>query len=177
MKAELVAQYLSSLKDKRKLTYEAIAEISQRSESTVKNLCLGKSEDPRVDTVAPVVYALGGSMDEMLNPGKSKDELKEVSVSSIKEIYEYQIAEMNKVNEAHINNIRAHYEQHRQDFKENVEKRFSDKVELLQAKEDYIKALKNIILVLGISLSLCLLILIGLLIAEVMNPNLGWFRY
>ena len=177
MKAELVAQYLSTLKDKRKLTYEAIAEISQRSESTVKNLCLGKSEDPRVDTVAPVVYALGGSMDEMLNPGKSKDELKEVSVSSIKEIYEYQIAEMNKVNEAHINNIRAHYEQHRQDFKENVEKRFSDKVELLQAKEDYIKALKNIILVLGISLSLCLLILIGLLIAEVMNPNLGWFRY
>lgn len=177
MKAELVAQYLSSLKEKRKLTYEAIAEISQRSESTVKNLCLGKSEDPRVDTVAPVVYALGGSMDEMLNPGKSKDELKEVSVSSIKEIYEYQIAEMNKVNEAHINNIRAHYEQHRQDFKENVEKRFSDKVELLQAKEDYIKALKNIILVLGIALSLCLFILIGLLIAEVMNPNLGWFRY
>ena len=177
MKAELVAQYLSSLKEKRKLTYEAIAEISQRSESTVKNLCLGKSEDPRVDTVAPVVYALGGSMDEMLNPGKSKDELKEVSVSSIKEIYEYQIAEMNKINETHISNIRAHYEQHRQDFKENVEKRFSDKVELLQAKEDYIKALKNIILVLGISLSLCLLILIGLLIAEVMNPNLGWFRY
>ena len=177
MKAELVAQYLSSLKEKRKLTYEAIAEISQRSESTVKNLCLGKSEDPRVDTVAPVVYALGGSMDEMLNPGKSKDELKEVSVSSIKEIYEYQIAEMNKINEAHINNIRAHYEQHRQDFKENIEKRFSDKVELLQAKEDYIKALKKIILVLGIALSLCLFILIGLLIAEVMNPNLGWFRY
>ena len=177
MKAELVAQYLSSLKEKRKLTYEAIAEISQRSESTVKNLCLGKSEDPRVDTVAPVVYALGGSMDEMLNPGKSKDELKEVSVSSIKEIYEYQIAEMNKINEAHINNIRAHYEQHRQDFKENIEKRFSDKVELLQAKEDYIKALKKIILVLGIALSLCLFSLIGLLIAEVMNTNLGWFRY
>lgn len=177
MKAELVAQYLSALKDKRKLTYEAIAEISQRSESTVKNLCLGKSEDPRVDTVAPVVYALGGSMDEMLNPGKSKDELKEVSVSSIKEIYEYQIAEMNKINETHINNIRAHYEQHRQDFKENIEKRFSDKAELLQAKEEYIKALKKIILVLGIALSLCLFILIGLLIAEVMNPNLGWFRY
>lgn len=177
MKAELVAQYLTALKDKRKLTYEAIAEISERSESTVKNLCLGKSEDPRIDTVAPVVYALGGSMDEMLNPGKTKDDLKEVSVASLKEIYEYQIAEMNKINEAHINNIRAHYEQHRQDYKENVEKRFSDKLELLQAKDEYAKALKIVILALGISLGVCLLILIGLLIAEVMNPSLGWFRY
>ena len=177
MKAELVAQYLSALKEKRKLTYEAIAEISQRSESTVKNLCLGKSEDPRIDTVAPVVYALGGSLDEMLNPGKSKDDLKEVSVASLKEIYEYQIAEMNKTNEAHINNIRAHYEQHRQDYKENIEKRFGDKIELLQAKEEYIKALKKIIFVLGFSMALCLFILIGLLIAEVMNPNLGWLRY
>lgn len=177
MKAELVAQYLTALKEKRKLTYEAIAEISERSESTVKNLCLGKSEDPRIDTVAPVVYALGGSMDEMLNPGKTKDDLKEVSIASLKEIYEHQIAEMNKINEAHINNIRAHYEQHRQDYKENVEKRFSDKLELLQAKDEYAKALKIVILALGISLGVCLLILIGLLIAEVMNPNLGWFRY
>lgn len=177
MRAELVAQYLCALKEKRKLTYEAIAEISQRSESTVKNLCLGKSEDPRLDTVAPVVYALGGSLDEMLNPGKSKDELKEVSVESLKEIYEYQIAEMNKTNETHINNIRAHYEQHRQDYKETVEKLFEDKKELIQVKEEYIKALKKIILVLGLSIALCLFILIGLLIAEVMNPNLGWLRY
>ena len=47
----------------------------------------------------------------------------------------------------------------------------------VKQENEYIKALKKIILVLGIALSLCLLILIGLLIAEVMNPNLGWLRY
>ena len=61
MDAKLVANYISTLKTKTGLTYEAIAEKSERSESTVKNLCNGKSEDPRLDTVAPIVYALGGS--------------------------------------------------------------------------------------------------------------------
>ena len=73
MDKEIVAEYLSLLKAKTGLTYEAIAEKSNKSESTVKNLCLGKAEDPRIDTVTTIVYALGGSMDEMLNPQKSKD--------------------------------------------------------------------------------------------------------
>lgn len=79
MKAEFVAEYLSLLKAKTGLTYEAIAE------SSVKNICLGKSGDPQISTIAPIVYALGGSMDEMLNPEKSKDELKEVILCLSKE--------------------------------------------------------------------------------------------
>ena len=75
MDAKLVAKYILSLKEKSGLTYEAIAEKSQRSESTVKNLCSGKTEDPRLDTVAPVIYAMGGSIDEMYT-GKNKDEIK-----------------------------------------------------------------------------------------------------
>ena len=73
MKAELVAEYLTALRLKNDLTFEAIAERSKRSVSTVKNLCTGKTEDPRLDTVAPIVYAMGGSIDEMYNPEKSKD--------------------------------------------------------------------------------------------------------
>ena len=61
MDARLVAKYLTALKEKSGLTYEAVAEKSGRSESTVKNLCSGKTEDPRLDTVAPVIYAVGGS--------------------------------------------------------------------------------------------------------------------
>lgn len=85
MKAEFVAEYLSLLKAKTGLTYEAIAEKSKISESSVKNICLGKSGDPQISTIAPIVYALGGSMDEMLNPEKSKDELKEVILCLSKE--------------------------------------------------------------------------------------------
>ena len=118
MDARLVAKYLTTLKEKSGLTYEAIAEKSERSVATVKNLCTGKTEDPRLDTVAPVIYAMGGSIDEMYT-GKSKDAVKEISINSIKEIYEQQLLELSKINEMHIANIRAHYEQHRADGRQS----------------------------------------------------------
>lgn len=176
MDAKAVAKYLVTLKEKSGLTIEAIAEKSGRSEATVKNLCSGKTEDPRLDTVAPVIYAMGGSIDEMYT-GQSKDAVKEISISSIKEIYEQQLLEMAKTSEAHINNIRAHYEQHRQDFKENVEKRLADKREIIEQQNEHIKTLKKEGLTTKIFALLCVAVLITLLIAEVMNPNLGWFRY
>ena len=175
MDAKLVAKYLTTLKEKSGLTYEAIAEKSQRSESTVKNLCSGKSEDPRIDTVAPVVYAMGGSIDEMYT-GK-KDAAKEISIVSIKEIYEYQLAEIGRINETHINNIRSHYEQHRQDSVENYEKRLADKREIIESKNEHIKTLKKEKFIAFLCTIACIAVLVGLLIAEVMNPNLGWLRY
>ena len=56
MDAKLVANYLTALKEKSGFTYENIAEKCGMSVVTVKNLCLGKSEDPRLNTVAPVTY-------------------------------------------------------------------------------------------------------------------------
>ena len=169
MDARLVAKYLTALKEKSGLTYEAIAEKSERSESTVKNLCTGRTEDPRLDTVAPVIYAVGGSIDEMYT-GKTKDAVKEISISSIKEIYEQQLLETAKMSETHINNIRAHYEQHRQDFKESFERRLADKREIIKEKDKQITFFK---FVAGVGYA----ILIGLLILEVTNPNLGWIKF
>ncbi len=177
MDAKLVAEYLSNLKGKTGLTYEAIAEKSDRSESSVKNLCLGKSDDPRIDTVAPIVYALGGSLDEMLNPRKSKDELKETSVIALKDSYEYQASLLKETTEVHINNIRAHYKQHHEDLKENFEKRLADKRELLESYKEHIRTLEKEFLVSKIALCVCVVVFIAVLIAEVMNPNLGWLRY
>lgn len=176
MDARLVSNYLSILKEKTGLTYETIAEKSGRSLSTVKNLCSGKTEDPRLDTVAPVIYAMGGSIDEMYT-GKSKDAVKEISIASIKEIYEYQLSEVTQMSETHINNIRAHYEQHRQDFKDNVEHRLADKREIIAQQEEHIKTLKKENLQSKIFCFISLAILICLLIAEVMNPNLGWIKF
>lgn len=177
MKPEIVAEYLSLLKAKTGLTYEAIAEKSGRSESSVKNLCLGKSDDPRIDTVAPIVYALGGSMGEMLNPKKSKDELKETSVIALKDSYEYQASLLKETNEQHINNIRLHYEQHHEDLKENFEKRLADKRELIESYKEHIKSLEKACRSTKTALWVCAVVFVGVLIAELMNPELGWFRY
>lgn len=162
MDGKLVSKYLTSLKEKSGLTYEAIAEKCGMSESTIKNLFTNKTEDPRLNTVAPPIYVLGGSIDEMLT-GKGKDEVKEFSINSIKEIYEQQLLDMSKTHEAHVNNIRSHYEQHRQDTISNYER-------LLKEKSNHANFFK-ILACIG------LVILIGLLILEVSNPNLGWIRY
>ena len=177
MKPEIVAEYLSSLKKKTGLTYEAIAEKSQISESSVKKLCLGTAGDPQMSTIVPIVYALGGSLDEMLNPKKSKDELKETSVNALKDTYEYQASLLKDTNEQHIHNIRAHYEQHHEDLKENYERRLEDKREIIDSKDAHIKSLEKNCRSLQIALWVCVVVFIGVLIAEVMNPNLGWFRY
>jgi len=169
MDAKLVANYLSALKEKTGLTYEAIAEKSRSAEATIKNLCSGKTENPRIDTVAPVIYAMGGSLDEMYT-GKSKDAVKEISISSIKEIYEQQLIDMSKTHEAHVNNIRAHYEQHREDSIRNYEMRLADKREIIKEKDKQITFFK-ILACSGLAILICLLIL------EVSNPNLGWLRF
>lgn len=170
MKAELVAEYLTSLRLKSGLSFEAIAERSKRSESTVKNLCSGKTEDPRLDTVAPIVYAMGGSIDEMYNPDKSKDEIKETSVVALKDIYEFQLSALKETNEEHIHNIRSHYEQHHEDLKENYEKRLADKREL-------INTLKTANTFKNIAIGLLVGIFIILFIMELMHPEHGWLRY
>ncbi len=177
MKAELVAEYLTALRLKNDLTFEAIAERSKRSVSTVKNLCTGKTEDPRLDTVAPIVYAMGGSIDEMYNPDKSKDEIKETSVLAMKDIYENQLNAIKESYDAQINNIRGHYEQHHDDLKENYEKRLADKRELIETKDAHIKTLEKEYRHSKIAIWICVVVFIAVLIAEVMNPNLGWLRY
>ena len=170
MKAELVAEYLTKLRLKSGLSYEAVAERSKRSESTVKNLCTGKTEDPRLDTVAPIVYAMGGSIDEMYNPDKSKDAIKETSVLAMKDIYENQLNAIKESYDEQISNIRGHYEQHHQDLVDNFEKRLADKKEIIEMQKKENTASKIVAWVCGA-------ILILLLIVEVMNPTLGWIRY
>lgn len=177
MKAELVAEYLTALRLKNNLTFEAVAEKSQRSVSTIKNLCNGKTEDPRLDTVAPIVYAMGGSIDEMYNPDKSRDEIKETSVLAMKDIYESQLNAIKASYDEQINNIRSHYEQHHEDLKENYEKRLADKRELLESYKEHTKTLEKESRSHKIAFWVCAAVLIAILIAEVMNPNLGWLRY
>jgi transcriptional regulator with XRE-family HTH domain len=169
MDAKIVANYLTKLKEKTGLTFEAIAEQSGLSLTTVKNLFSGKSEDPRLNTVAPVTHVLNGSVDEMYT-GKSKDTLKEISLNSIKEMYEFQLSEYKATTEAHIANIRAHYEQHRDDVTENYEHRLADKNEIIKEKDKQLNFFK--ILACGV-----LAVLVGLLILEVANPSLGWLRF
>ena len=169
--ADAVSKYLVILFKRTGLGFEAVAEKSGISVATIKNMYYGKSENPGILTTQRVFTVMGGSFAEMetLNQDKQED-LKEFSISSMKEMYEYQLAEQAKIHEAHVGNIRAHYEQHRNDVTANYER-------LLSGKDEIIEAIKKDNLTWKIGCFIGITILIGLLILEVMNPDLGWFRF
>jgi hypothetical protein len=85
-------------------------------------------------------------------------------------MYEFQLAEYKATEEAHINNIRAHYEQHRDDVTRNYEMRLEDKREIIKEKNKQLR-LWQILACVGFG------ILIILLMLEVSNPNLGWIKF
>lgn len=177
MPTEKLANYLNEKRVQAGLTFEALASMSNRPESTVKNLCTGKTEDPRLETVIPVMKAVGGSFDEMLFPEKTKDEIKETSVLALKDIYEYQLSKIKETNEEHIHNIRLHYEQHHEDLKENFERRLADKREIIESYKEHNKSLEKEARSSKITFWICISFLVGLLVLEVMNPSLGWIRF
>ena len=170
----LLAKYLTKKEVENHLTVEAIVATSGIPESTVKNLLSGKSKDPQLSTVIPVMQAVGGSFDEMLN---MKGDIKEGSALALKDIYEYQLSAIKETNEEHIHNIRAHYEQHHEDLKENFEKRLADKREIIDSCNQHIATLKNDCRSSRIAFWICVAVFIAVLVAEVMHPSLGWVRY
>ena len=159
---KVLANYLTKYIKKNNLTLEFVSQKSKTPLPTVKNLCSGKTENPGILNALPVIYAVGGTPEEMMF-GENQDVVKEFSIDSIKEMCEQAIAELVRTNETHINNIRAHYEQHREDFKESQEKLYSEKCK----EANLFKILTCVFAT----------ILISLLILEVANPSLGWLRF
>lgn len=172
----ILANYLTKYMKKNNLTFEFVSQKSKTPIATVKNFCSGKTPNPGILNALPVIYAVGGTPEEMLF-GENQDIVKEFSIDSIKEMCEQAIAEMVKTNEVHIANIRTHYEQHRQDYKDHTEHRLADKREIIEQQKEHINTLKKELLTSKIFTATCVLVLVGLLIAEVMNPNLGWLRF
>jgi transcriptional regulator with XRE-family HTH domain len=166
---KVLANYLTSYIKKNNLTLEFVSQKSGVSLSTVKNLCSGKTPNPGILNALPIIYAVGGTPEEMVF-GENQDVVKEFSIDSIKEMCEQAIAEIVRTNEIHITNVRSHYEQHREDFKESQEKQDALKDKLYEEKSKESNLFKILTCVLAT-------ILIGLLILEVANPNLGWLRF
>lgn len=163
-----IAKYLTKIIKETGNNSEIIAHKSNTSESTVKNLCSGKTENPGILTIAPVVYAANGSLDEMC--GKTKEDIDEKTKNLIKEMSEFQFAEYRKTEEAHICNMRTHYEQHRDDTISNFER-------LIKEKDNQIKHFKKLAFISFVLACVGFAILIGLLILEVSNPNMGWIQF
>ena len=156
-------------------SYERTGKECNTAEGTVKNVLRGTTENPGSTTLKKLCDVLGVPIEKVLAPQKNEIENNgiknhDASVIALKEIYELQVASIKETSEMHIANIRAHYEQHHEDLKENYEKRLADKREIIDTIKQELRSYKKFSWI-------CIIVLVSLLIAEVMNPNLGWLRF
>ena len=154
----MLTNYLNALKTKGNFTYETISNLSGIPEATVRNILSGKTEDPRFETVSALVNSMGGSLDAIYSATK-KEDVEANAVIAIKDAYEERIVL-----------IKEHYEQ-----------RLSEKDEhykaLLIEAEKHIETIKLDKRWFRIGFVVSIFIFAMLCIAELLNPNLGWFRY
>lgn len=179
-------QRLNNARIKLGWSMERTAEESKIPLQTTKNVLTGISKNSRTDTVKALADALGVPVaevfadeeilkeeviEEVENKVIQEHKADEVSVIALKEIYESQIALINKNNEEHTKNIREHYERHIADLEKHYEKRLADKrehIDTIMLDKKWFRLAS----VVGVIALVALFLLI-----EFVTPGHGWFTF
>lgn len=169
---KFVAHYLTTKSKEYNISPELVSKKTKIPEDTVKNAFSGKTSNPGIVNVAPMVHAVHGSLDEMCFGKQINDNIAAPAI----EFYRQQIITMQEQHEQQNTEIRCHYEQHRQDYKDHTEHRLADKREIIEQLKEHNTSLKREVRSYKIFACICLAVLVGLLILEVSNPDLGWIR-
>jgi predicted transcriptional regulator len=154
----MLLTYLNTLKNKGNFTFEGIEKLSGVPVATIKNIFSGKTEDPRFETVSAIVVAMGGSLDAIYCATK-KEDVEANAVIAIKESFEQRLADQKEHYEHRLLEKDRHYER------------------LLAEAEKHIETIKLDKKWFRIGFVVSIFIFAFLCIAELLNPNLGWFRY
>lgn len=154
----MLTNYLNALKNKGNFTYETISKLSGIPEETVRNILSGKTEDPRFKTISALVNSMGGSLDAVYSATK-KEDIETNAVIILKETYSQRIEDLKEHYEHRLAEKDKHYER------------------LLCEAEKHIETIKLDKRWFRIGFVVSIFIFAMLCIAELLNPNLGWFRY
>ena len=118
--------YILALMEAGNYTVGDVANMSGVPASTVTKITTGKTEkNPGFATIAKLVLALGGDLNELVGYEKKK-EIEINSTVSLKETYEMRIADLIKSYETRIEDIKALCDERIVDVKKCCETRISD---------------------------------------------------
>lgn len=144
---EKARDYITALQKAGGFTNEDTANLSGVPLQTFRNFITGKSDkNPGFLTIAKIVTALGGDMNELIGYEKKK-EIEINSMVSLKETYEMRIADIINANETRIEDIKALCEERIADVIKCCESRISDMKAMYEHQmklyQDIIKELKG----------------------------------
>ena len=120
-----IREYIVALMKTGNFSYEDAANLSGTPVQTVRNIATGKTPDPKFGTVAKIIIALGGDLNEIIGYEKKK-EIEVNSTVSLKETYEMRIADLIKSYEERIEDVKAFADLRVADLKKLYEERMAD---------------------------------------------------
>ena len=88
----MVKDYLATLKNAGDYSWAEISNISGYPESTIRKIFSGETADPRFETVAKIVLAMGGDLSDAISNSKKK-EIEISSTISLKESCDQRLAD------------------------------------------------------------------------------------
>ena len=101
----MVKKYLVSLKEKGNFSWSELSKVSGLPDATIRKIFSGETSDPRFETVAKLVTAMGGSLNGIIG-GVEEEEAEMNAVIAIKEVYEARIADLKASAAEHIESLR-----------------------------------------------------------------------
>ena len=101
----MVKDYLNALKSKGNFSWSDLATMSGLPDATIRKIFSGETADPRLETVAKLVNAMGGSLDELVGREK-KAEVEKTAIMSLGDVYEARITDIKSSLSVHIESLK-----------------------------------------------------------------------
>lgn len=101
----MVKDYLVSLKNKGNFSWSDLSSLSGIPDATIRKIFSGETADPRFETVAKLVTAMGGSLDALTKSDKG-EEPEMNAIIAIKEVYEARIADIKAASAEHTESLK-----------------------------------------------------------------------
>ena len=101
----MVKDYLISLKNKGNFSWSDLSSLSGLPDATIRKIFSGETADPRFETVAKLVTAMGGSPSE-ITEGEKGGEPEMNAIIVMKEVYEARISDIKTSSAEHMESLK-----------------------------------------------------------------------
>ena len=146
----MLTNYLNTLKNKGNFKFAELSKLSGIPEVTIRKIFSGETPDPRFDTVAKLVAAMGGVLDDAFSTKKEKD------------IEANVVTELKSGFEIRIESLRERLD----DLRERID----------EYREREVKA-GRVIKILAITVAVLVAVLIAILVFDLAVGAHGWVQY
>ena len=92
----MISNQLKLLKERRKLTYQQLSDLSGVPIGTINRIMAGQTDNPSFQTVCDIVMAMDGSLDELVGIKEETHQEKKTANKEIIHLYESMLANKEK---------------------------------------------------------------------------------